>query len=432
MASISMAKNNTWVYQEIFNYPDGSTKRHTKRFNKKEFKTEKSATKQGEIWAKEKQHEINTGYTGNEQSATLMDFYTNGWYPLKTQNKTQTTDRYISTLENQILPELGDISLDGLTLKQINAYFTKISTTKIKNLNTKILDYPSESALENHKKALSNLLTLAKNYQYIQYNPVKELKVKDFVKGTKIVQKNITRNSYTKQQANFLLDYLQKYEEDKQFARMMELMLLTGLRPQELCGLDINKSIFLSEDSQDNNLYHLFIFQAIKKVKDNGTVLGTTKNEKIRNVYFSQRVYDIILEQLIFKENEKNRILNQPKRNRRQFGWEKDEEAYFLFSHSGGKPYQPQRIGKKWTAFIQKIPNLPQYQLYSLRHTYATLMLYAMNQSNNSTNKNTNYGATLQAIADSLGHTIDVFIKYYVHPQQEFQKKLAHIDFLKN
>ncbi|MBO0467478.1 hypothetical protein JZO73_08000 [Enterococcus plantarum] len=98
MASISTAKNNTWVYQDIFKYPDGSTKRHTKRLSKKEFKTEKSAIKQGEIWAKDKQYEINTGYAGNEQSATLMDFYNIDWYPLKTQNKTQTTDRYISTL----------------------------------------------------------------------------------------------------------------------------------------------------------------------------------------------------------------------------------------------------------------------------------------------------------------------------------------------
>ncbi|MBO0421437.1 tyrosine-type recombinase/integrase [Enterococcus plantarum] len=430
MASISIAKNNTWVYQEVFTYPDGSTKRHTKRFSKKEYKTEKSALKQGEIWARNKQHEINTGYAGNEQSATLMDFYNNDWYPLNTQNKTQTTDRYISTLENQILPVIGETRLNELTLKQVHAYFTQVSNTKIRNLNTKILDFPSESALENHKKALSNLLTLAKNYQYIQYNPVKELQVKDFVKKEKITQTAITRNSFSKIQANFLLEYLEKFEEDKQFARMMQLMLLTGLRPQELCALDINKSISLAEDSMESNLYHLSIFQAIKTVNGTGTIIGATKTTNNRNVYFSDRVYKIIVEQIIYKENEKNRILNQPKKERRNFGWEKDKDAYFLFSHSKGKPYKPQRIGKKWTKFIQKIPNLPKYQLYSLRHTYATLMLYSMNQNNKG--ENTNYGATLQAIADSLGHTIDVFIKYYVHPQEQFQKKLAHIDFLRN
>lgn len=430
MASISTAKNNTWVYQEVFKYPDGSTKRHTKRFSKKDFTTEKSAIKQGEIWAKEKQYEINTGYAGNEQSATLMDFYTNDWYPLKNQNKTQTTDRYISTLENQILPVIGEIRLNELTLKQIHTYFTQVSNTKIRNLNTKIFDYPSQSALENHKKALSNLLTLAKNYQYIQYNPVKELQVKDFAKKEKITQTAITRNSFSKIQANFLLEYLENYEEDKQFARMMQLMLLTGLRPQELCALDINKSIILAEDSLESNLYHLSIFQAIKTVSGIGTIIGATKTKNTRNVYFSDRVYKIIVEQIIYKENEKNKILNQPKRDRRNFGWEKDTEAYFLFSHSKGKPYQPKRIGKNWTKLIQKIPKLPKYQLYSLRHTYATLMLYSMNQNNNK--GNANYGATLQAIADSLGHTIDVFIKYYVHPQEEFQKKLAHIDFLRN
>ncbi|WP_206849457.1 hypothetical protein [Enterococcus plantarum] len=57
-------------------------------------------------------------------------------------------------------------------------------------------------------------------------------------------------------------------------------------------------------------------------------------------------------------------------------------------------------------------------------------MLYSMHQNNKGENKN--YGTTLQAIADSLGHTIDVFIKYYVHSQEEFQKKLAHVDFLRN
>lgn len=430
MASISTAKNNTWVYQEIFNYPDGSTKRHTKRFSKNEFKTEKSALKQGEIWARNKQSEIDVSYEGNEKSATLMDFYNNDWYPLNTQNKTQTTDRYISTLENQILPVIGETRLNELTLKQVHAYFTQVSNTKIRNLNTKILDFPSESALENHKKALSNLLTLAQNYQYIQYNPVKELKVKDFAKKEKITQTAITRNSFSKTHANFLLGYLENYEGDKQFSRMMQLMLLTGLRPQELCALDINKSIILAEDSLESNLYHLSIFQAIKTVSGIGTIIGATKTKNTRNVYFSDRVYNIIVEQIIYKENEKNRILNQPKKSRRKFGWDKDTDAYFLFSHSAGTPYQPKRVGKRWTEFIQKFPNLPQYQLYSLRHTYATLMLYSMNQNNKG--ENTNYGATLQAIADSLGHTIDVFIKYYVHPQEEFQKQLAHIDFLRN
>lgn len=82
-------------------------------------------------------------------------------------------------------------------------------------------------------------------------------------------------------------------------------MLLTGLRPQELCALDIHKSISLAEDSMESNLYHLSIFQAIKTVSGIGTIIGATKTTNNRHVYFPNRVYKIIVEQIIYKENEK-------------------------------------------------------------------------------------------------------------------------------
>lgn len=422
-------KKGTYVYSFNFLQVSGKRKRSQKTLSRIDYRTEKTALEAARKWAKTKQEEILNDYEGNEKNATLMEFYENSYLPIAQQNPKASKDRYISQLENQILSKIGHIKLKDLSVKNVYDFFVELSHTTVYDRRNKRNVAMSKSNFSNHKKALSSLLQLAEDYKYIDTNYTTVINPNDF----KLAENNKRnrsklRDSYTKAEVKLLLECIDKYEENEETRRMFKLMLLLGLRPQELVALDINKSIYLNDGSGQENLYHLHIFQALSSVKSHGIVVKETKTQEERNVYFSKKVCDIIVEQIIYEEKYKEKCLHDIKKSRRRFGWKKDKEAYFLFSFERGKPFRPSAISRRWTKFItlaNEKTGIPIYEFYSLRHTYATQMLYST--SNNSDN----YALTIQAIADSLGHSVNTFMKYYVHPQQEYQKRLAFVDFTK-
>ena len=114
---------------------------------------------------------INTNYTMTEFAQIWLD---NRVRPNSDINR---VPKYLSYLNNRILPEIGHIKLKNLTRQQMELFFNKLKNTKTlyKNRDNKTI---TKGTVEKIKKIINSMLNYAVECNMILKNPCKGIKIK--------------------------------------------------------------------------------------------------------------------------------------------------------------------------------------------------------------------------------------------------------------
>lgn len=394
-----------WVFQHYFLLKDGTTKQKSKSYNKNKY-TFKEAQLDAPLWVKKEQQRLDSINIYNESNQTFGEFIENVWRPhyLKLENASDGVVRYNTTLSNkQFMKYIWNIPLDKLTLAFAKTFYRKYGNTQLTHKVRKTKYYPSKSSMNNLKRAINHAIDYAVELELINNNNFKQITNinqylrKDMQKKTKNTDDD--RNSFTATDINTIINTIKIKEPS--FARAVSLMVQTGLRTEELASLTLNESINFR-----NNSLRIDSAAGYNQVKGL-YIKPTTKTGKPRNVYFNANVFELIIAQINFiLENQKNLDLK--------------EHQIFLFpkNTTSNLMWAPKDISVHFSSLVKAIPDVHHYNMYSLRHTYATQMVSA--------------GMQYPAIAQQLGHKVKTFLDFYVHALQDDVKAVGHYNFLQN
>lgn len=211
-----------------------------------------------------------------------------------------------------------------------------------------------------HHRVLSTILTTAVHWQIIQSNPCSRIKPpKAEHKEAKYLDE---------QQAAKLIECLES--ESLQFRAAITLLLFSGMRRGEMCGLEWPDMDFKNclVDINKSSLY----------LAGRGIYEDDTKNASSRRVIkLPAHVFDLLT--LHRAEQAKQRL---------KLG-DKWEDSQKVFTQWNGKPIHPDTVTSWFHDFIKR-NNLPEITLHSLRHTNATLMIAS--------------GTDIKTVSKRLGH----------------------------
>lgn len=233
----------------------------------------------------------------------------------------------------------------------------------------------SAKTILHHHRLISVILQTAVEWQVLFANPC------DRVKPPRVEHKEA--RYLDEKQAMEVMQALES--EDIQNRTMIKVLLYTGMRRGELCGLtwadiDFEKSII---HIQRSSLY----------LADKGIFEDETKNTTSRR---SIKVPTDAMRALqMFREWQEQYIVSLGDQ------WQASGR---VFTSWNGAPIHPDTISGWFSHFIEK-HNLPDISLHSLRHTNATLLIAA--------------GTNLQTVAARLEHSsINTTAKIYAHAIQ--------------
>ena len=191
-------------------------------------------------------------------------------------------------------------------------------------------------------------------------------------------------------QAAHLLDCLQN--EPLKYRAMITLLLYSGMRRGELCGLTWSDVDF-EENIIDINKSSLY-------VTGSGTIEDTTKT------FSSQRVIKIpspVME--ILHEHRREQL------GKRLALGDKWEDSGKVFTQWNGSPIYPRTV-TSWFAEFVKRNDLPHVSIHSLRHTNATLLIAN--------------GTDLRTVSKRLGHSnMTTTGNIYTHAIQTADERAA-------
>lgn len=208
----------------------------------------------------------------------------------------------------------------------------------------------SDKTILHHHRLISAVLGKAKKERIIPFN---------------VAIEHTNSPKLTKKEAVYLDDIqAQKMvqlllgEEDIRIKTSVLLLLYSGVRRGELCGLEWSDVDFTRQ------LIH--IRRASQWQKGNGITTVPTKNESsARTIKFPSLIFDVL-------QSYRQWWLLQRFQNGTQ--WQGTTER--LFIQENGKPINPDTINFWLEKFINK-NSLPHFTPHSLRHTFATLQIMA-------------------------------------------------------
>lgn len=218
----------------------------------------------------------------------------------------------------------------------------------------------SQNTILHHHRVISTILSTAVKWQVIFANPCERLDP----------PKSDTHEAQylDDKQALRLLELLE--EEHPQNRTMIELLLYTGMRRGELCGLEW----------QDIDFEHevIHIRRSSLYLPEHGIFIDNTKNEtSTRSIKISHSAAELLRSFRAWQLQERLRLGDQ---------W---HDCGRVFTSWCGRPIHPSVVTSWFHRFVAA-HDLPPVSIHSLRHTNATLLIAS----------NTN----IQTVANRLGH----------------------------
>lgn len=236
----------------------------------------------------------------------------------------------------------------------------------------------------HYHRLISSILEKAVKWQAIYANPC------DRVEAPKIERKEA--RYLDEKQAALLLDLLNK--EPLQYKVMITLLLYSGMRRGELCGLEWTDIDF------ENNIAD--INKSLLYVNGKGVFEDTTKN------FSSKRVIKIPV--TVIELLREHKAAQGVERFRLGDKW---EESGKLFTQWNGRPIHPDTITSWFHDFIKRC-DLPDISIHSLRHTNATLLIAN--------------GVDLRTVSKRLGHAqLSTTGNIYTHAIQSADERAADV-----
>ncbi len=230
----------------------------------------------------------------------------------------------------------------------------------------------SNRTIRHHHRALSAILGTAVQWGVISANPCAR------VKPPKAARKN--PKFLDEEQAARLLELLES--EDMQSQVMVKLLLFTGFRRGELCGLEWN------DIDYDRRMIHVrreSLYLPGLGIYDDDAKTGTS----LRSIKVPAMAFDMLKKYKAWQSETRLKLGDQ---------WINTNR---LFTKWNGKPIDPNTITAWFHDFIIK-HGFPDVCIHSLRHTNATLLIAS--------------GAALPTVAKRLGHaTTATTTSIYAH-----------------
>lgn len=376
MASYTKLAKNNWQVVISLGYDANGKK---KRIKKQGFKLKSDAEK----FVTETLQKRNEGYLNLKSKRSFKDIFTE-WYEVykKPKLSVHSQDYYTRTMNNHLIPYFGQYKLDEIDNLLVQQFYN--SLIKEKKLK------PS-SALKIYT-FLVTFFKYAKSNKLIYDLPTNIEKFK--VENSKM-------NCWNKTEVDFFLKKINK----SSLYKPVFIVLLTGLRCGELCGLrwcdiDLDKSIM-----EVNN-------QAIYDSQTKELFLSSTlKTPSSKRIIFMPKI-----------------LLNYLRKIKED---EAPSSKDFVIQNKNGQMENPHTLSMRFTRAVRKFKDnfedkkkkeplineheymmLNQITFHGLRHTHATLLLA--------------HKENVKVVSERLGHKgIDMTLNIYTHILDEMRAKSA-------
>lgn len=229
----------------------------------------------------------------------------------------------------------------------------------------------SDKTIREHHVLLSSILSTAVKWQVIFSNPCERVDPpKVEYKESRYLDEN---------EAAQLFEALEG--ERFKYAGLIQILVYTGMRRAELCGLSwedvdfINKKIYIHK----NSCY----------TPQKGIYTGKTKTRRsTRTIAISDGAVEVLKDYRDWQNTIKSELGTY---------W---QDSGRICTKDDGRPMHPDTLTGWFGKFVKR-KSVPQICLHSLRHTNASLMIAA--------------GTPLKIVADRLGDSVQTASRVYIH-----------------
>jgi len=312
---------------------------------------------------------------GNVKFQTFADMWIEQY--AEKQLAPSTIDRYKELLV-RINKAIGHIRLDALTPLHLNSFYRNLEEPGIKKCgkrdeNGKIIGDRklSPKTIVEHHRLISKILSTAIKWQLIENN------VANRADPPKVPSKEMYFLS--EDDAKTMLKKLA--DEPIQYKTMITILIYTGLRRGELCGLEWSDIDF--------ETHTMRIVRSAQYVAGKHITKEPKTNSGKRQLTLSNSIITLLKEYKDWQNNHKATLGDL---------WQETDR---LFTQYDGKPIHPDTITGWFASFIKR-NNFPKVTLHSLRHTNATLMIAE--------------GTDIRTVSNRLGHAqTSTTLNIYAH-----------------
>lgn len=356
----------------------------TTTFNVPAGLTEKQALKEAKRFAED--YEKQCSYLGCVNSnMKLGDFCSQYLEIAKTTLSPTTYEFYEQKINTLIIPALGHLKLKDITPAHIQQFVNEISKMpkeKRSGLPNEQGETLSPSTVRRYLTVLQSIFKQAVKLGLIPESPAKmERLTLPKAQAPKI-------EIFTKQEAAEMLSCLE--QEDLQFQTMIQLAIFTGARRGELVALKFSDIDFEQRK--------ITVERAAYKIKGQPLATKPPKDYETRTVTINDSCVELLKLLKAEKISEAQRLGSK---------WADNQgypEGNWVFTQWNGEMMNPQTPTKQFSKFLGKY-DLKHRKFHSLRHTSATLLLYA--------------GVNIKQVQGRLGHGDIETTNKYLHLIEE-------------
>lgn len=305
---------------------------------------------------------------GNMFFKDLYTIYFNEY--AQNELKRTTTDQYRKTLDKHVMPVFGNRRLKTIKKRDIQSFLCNQPNLK-------------GSSCRKLKIIMSSIFSFAVEEGFIEINPCVNAKYK---KDTY----DLTKFDYlTKEQSIKLLEITKEYT---QLNTIIRILLLTGMRIGELLALNYETDIDFD--------YDLIKINSTLSFADGEWFIDSTKTKNsTRVIKVNKAIIDMIKEEMKHREERKSLCGD---------AW---SETGLLFTRIDGRNLDRSKVNADFKKLLNA-NDLPPIHLHSLRHTFATLLIYLGNDT--------------KAVSSALGHSqTQITNDTYVHIFEEHNARMS-------
>lgn len=337
--------------------------------------------KQSEVKAKLtefKRELLLKGTEATPESETTFQEFADEWVNtiLKPKVKPLSFERKVSTLEHQVYPRIGGVSINKLTHAQIQKMVNDISESGL-----------SYSSVKKAYEAVTGCLRYYRITTSTAFNPCEGITLPETKKKSDSDIDFFTEEERKK----IFFEATRKYGNGKAVYRLgwvFVLMLYSGLRVGELCALTW-KDIDFSERTININKNAIQITERDEKGNKH-LVLKTQNSTKTRS---GTRIIPMT-EKAFISLSELQKVTG---------------EYEYIVTSSNGVRIRPNRLDRTFHEILAAV-NLKKVGVHTLRHTFATMLF-----------KN---GCEVKVVSELLGHSnTKITENIYIHLIQEQRVK---------
>ncbi len=320
-------------------------------------------------------------YNGN---ITLTDFIPIYLETAKNILSPLTYQYYKNNIDRLIIPELGNIKLKDITSAHIQEFVNKLSVLPKKTQNNKDSnEVISSSSVRRYITVLQSIFKQAVKQNLICENPASMSHIT--VPKINPVKVEI----FTRQEAAEMLHCLK--QENLQFQTLIQLAVFTGARRGELVGLKFSDIDF--------EQHKLTIERSAYKIVGQPLAVKPPKDYEIRTIALNNTCCELL------------KMLQKEKETERQLLGNAWIDEDWVFTQWNGAMMNPMTPTKQFSKFLSK-HGLKHRRFHSLRHTSATLLLYA--------------GVDINNVKGRLGHGDIKTTSKYLHMLEEADAEAAY------